>query len=205
MTLFDFGLTQSLLLLASLFLCPATTDLINQNVTNSNSTESIHQLSRLDGEEIGCTTAISIQIKPCVCKDVVRKGNTNKTSDVILQGVWLYCYNMNLGDDRISRILRAFLSSEVNRNFTRRIDLYGNQLTKIPEEISQFKRLQKLFIPTNKISSIGSRELGLNNCLTTGYKTSHSDDENDRPRLTKFINLESNQISDIESGAFEGN
>ena len=198
MTLFDFGLTQSLLLLVSLCLCLATTDLTNQNVTDSNSTESIHQLSRLDGEEIGCTTAISIQIKPCVCKDVVRKGN-------ILQGVWLYCTNTNLDDDRISRILTAFLSSEVNRNYTRRIDLDHNQLTKIPSEIYQFKQLQKVLISYNKIKSIGPRQLNLNTFSTTGLPSAfYGIQTPGTRRLTRFIYLNYNQISEITAGALEG-
>lgn len=102
----------------------------------------------------------------------------------ISKGVWLYCYSLNLTDDQASRILTSFLSSEVNRNFTRRIDLNNNQLTKIPKEVYQFKRLKKIFLDGNKIKSIGSRELYLNNFLS--------------------LNLNNNQINHIEEDAFEG-
>ena len=207
MTLFDFGLTQSLLLLASLFLCSVTTDLINQNVTDSNSTESIHQLSRLDGEEIGCTESISLRIKPCFCKDIARKYSKNKasTSDVNMQGVWLYCDNMNLEDDQMSRILTAFLSSEVNRNYTRRIDLDDNLLTKIPSEIYQFKQLQKVWMTNNKIKSIGPRQLNLNTFSTTGLPSAfYGNQTPGTRRLTRFIYLSYNQISEITAGALEG-
>ena len=141
-----------LLLLALLFMC-ARADLLLQQHRQDDDGRTIN--STRTPQINGCTLSISLQIKPCFCKEIVRKRNVNKTStisDVILQGTWIYCKFMDLGDDRISHILRTILSSELNRNFTRRIDLMvGNQLTKIPSEIYQFKRLQKVNLASNKI------------------------------------------------------
>ena len=141
----------------------------------------------------GCTRSISLQIKPCVCKEVVRKRNNETSSSNTLQGTWLYCENRNLNDDEMSGILKKFLSSDMNRNWTRVIDLSHNQLTKMPEEIYQFKRLNKLSLVSNAITSISSR------------KVLNHDTGNPHQLLYTFISLNFNQLSHIEAGAFEGN
>lgn len=155
-----------------------------------------HQwLERNEAQEqkIGCTLSISLQIKPCVCKEVVRKRNDS----IILQGTWLSCLRMSLDDDQISRILTVFLSSEKNRNFTRRIDLDRNKLTKIPDEVYQFRRLERIALSANKITSISSR----------GYfKSSDSFDSDVQQQQTKrlSITMNFNGLNNIEAGAFDG-
>ena len=128
-------------------------------------------------------------------------------SDVILQGVWLHCVNMRLNDNRISRILRDFLSSEMKRNFTRRIDLRNNQLTKIPEKIYQFKRLQHIMLTRNNIKAIGNRQLNLKGYSTTVLLPSSFPlyNKQTQRRLTRFVSLNNNQITEIKADAFEGN
>lgn len=128
----------------------------------------------------GCNRTISLLIKPCVCKDIVRQRPSQRTIHHAAAasgeerhyqyqstGTWLNCQSQNLDDDRMSRILNIFLSSELNRNLTRRIYLPFNRLTQIPKEISLFRRLQKINFNQhhNKIVSIkttysDSRRLG---------------------------------------------
>ena len=93
----------------------------------------------------------------------------------------------------MSGILKKFLSSDMNRNWTRVIDLSHNQLTKMPEEIYQFKRLNKISLVSNAITSISSR------------KVLNHDTGNPHQLLYTFISLNFNQLSHIEAGAFEGN
>jgi Leucine-rich repeat (LRR) protein len=89
----------------------------------------------------------------------------------------------------MSRILNIFLSSELNRNLTRRIYLPFNRLTQIPKEISLFRRLQKINLNHNKIVSI---------------QTAYSDSSSDvTPRLIR-LDFRSNRLNYIEAGAFLG-
>ena len=92
------------------------------------------------------------------------------------------------GDSHTSRILNTFLSIEVNRNLSHVISLAENQLTKIAIEIYQFKWLQR--IDLNKITSIASSRIFGNYYSST-------------KRLIR-LKLNDNQISHIETGAFDG-
>jgi len=151
-------------------------------------------------EEFGCTQSIRWMINPCVCKDMLirRSKKENSTSEVVFLGTWLLCIGLNLDDQQVSRILSAFLSSEVNQNMTRRINLQVNQLTKIPREISRFKRLQKALFNGNKITSLSREDF---NFLPT---SSSSFVENDRnPRLYRYIDISNNPLHTIEPGTFD--
>ena len=99
---------------------------------------------------------------------------------------------MNLDDDRMSRILNSFLSSELNGNLTRRIDLGYNQLTKIPNEIYRFERLQRFALTGNRIASIGSLLLKSASSSIIGTN-----------RMIKLISLNLNELSEISIGSLE--
>ena len=107
----------------------------------------------------------------------------------------LECQNLNLDDQQISRILKVFLSSDTNRLLTSVIELRVNQLTKVPSEISQFKRLQKVSLAFNKITSLNSGEL-------FDYSSADSVDGGNRRSIQ--VDLAFNQLNYIESGAIEG-
>ena len=146
---------------------------------------------------------ISRSIKPCICLEIPKIGNkefnSTHTDDTdLIWGIWLNCEEVNLDDVKMSRILKAFLSSEVNREFTRRIDLDRNQLTEISSEISQFKRLQMVYFYYNAITSIKSGDIFNNSTSTDLASTSSS--------ATRLIRLwlNNNAINHIEAGAFQG-
>ena len=146
---------------------------------------------------------ISRSIKPCICLEIPKIGNkkfnSTHTDDTdIIWGIWLNCEDLNLDDAKMSRILNVFLSSDLNREFTRRIDLDSNQLTKIPSELSQFKRLQMVYFYYNAITSIKSGDIFNNSTSTDLASTSSS--------ATRLIRLwlNNNAINHIEAGAFQG-
>ena len=146
---------------------------------------------------------ISRSIKPCICLEIPKIGNkefnSTHTNDTdLIWGIWLNCEDLNLDDAKMSRILNVFLSSDLNREFTRRIDLDSNQLTKIPSELSQFKRLQMVYFYYNAITSIKSGDIFNNSTSTDLASTSSS--------ATRLIRLwlNNNAINHIEAGAFQG-
>lgn len=150
---------------------------ITKDLQNISNDESEHQL-----EKSGCTPSISQQIQPCFCKEFFSSKNS---TDVVIKGTWLYCTGLNLDDERMSSIFNKFLASEINRNYTRRIDMGYNELTKIPDEICQFNRLDEVIAIGNKITSI------------TPCKFQNSTS----PRR---LVISYNRIKSIDPGAFEG-
>ena len=84
----------------------------------------------------------------------------------------------------------------------------NNQLTKIPEEIYQFKRLQNIMLTRNNIKATGNRQLDLNGYSTTVLPPSSLFplyNKQTQHRQTRFVSLNKNQITEIKAGAFEGN
>ena len=104
----------------------------------------------------------------------------------------LSCDDKKLDDIQVSQILKSFLSYEMAIDFTRIIDLRGNELTEIPREIYHFKRLAKIRMSDNKITSIPSERL-FNYSLPSASST----------RLVR-LQFWNNQINHIEAGAFKG-
>ena len=148
-------------------------------------------------QEMKCDRNISLLIEPCFCKYIVRiKPATGSDVDHIrLQSIWLNCDDRTLNDDRISYILNIFVSDEINRNFTRRIDLRNIPLTKIPSEIYRFRRLNKILILNTNITSIPRSDVGIFNNATASTAIT---------RLIR-LNLRRNKINQIDAGVFEGN
>ena len=158
-------------------------------------------LSDAAGIRSGCNRTISLLIKPCICKDIIKQrpkrrhssaGGDGERHQYKSAGTWLNCQSQDLDDERMSRILTIFLSSEMNRNFTQRIYLPFNRLTHIPKEISLFRRLQKVNFYNNRITSI---------------RSAYSDSSSSSASTSRLIRLDfrSNRLSHIEAGAFQGN
>jgi len=160
-------------------------------------------LSDAAGIRSGCNRTISLLIKPCICKDIIKQRHTPRHSSAggdgdgerhqyKSAGTWLNCQSQDLDDDRMSRILTIFLSSEMNRNLRQRIYLPFNRLTQIFKEISLFRRLQKVNLYNNRITSI---------------RSAYIDSSSSSASTSRLIRLDfrSNRLSHIEAGAFQGN
>jgi hypothetical protein len=97
----------------------------------------------------------------------------------------LHCSNKNLSDSKVNEILTAFTSNPLVSPINQLI-LYGNQLTRVPENITQFRYLTFVNINNNNIPSV---ELAAFNFYT---------------EKLNLIDLSDNQITNIESNAFQG-
>ena len=122
------------------------------------------------GQSTVCPPAASIS--PCVCRD--------NGDDVT---VFLNCYNQDLDDAKVSQILQTFLTGGVSP--LGRLDLFYNQMTKVPVEIPQFPQLDLVYLYQNKIDSVKSGAFNFAKSL-------------------RRLDLFNNQITTIESGAFQG-
>jgi Leucine-rich repeat (LRR) protein len=149
--------------------------MINQGAPNSQSGSS-------------CNQSIALLIKPCLCLEIDYSLRGEEAS-AALWGIWFNCDGQQLNDDQMSHRLNLFLSSDNNiRDMTRVVDLSNNLLTRIPIEMNQFRRLEKVVLSDNKITSIPSGE------ILGNYST--------RRLIRLFLN--NNKISDIGLGVFAG-
>jgi Leucine-rich repeat (LRR) protein len=128
------------------------------------------------------------EYSPCRCEQVRNTGAINDSSTLRLG-----CDNKTLGDNRISQILKVFLlNSTVNTRSPadgsqlKSVHLEYAQLNHIPDELTQFNRLEKVYLSGNKIRSIASGVFNFKAPL-------------------KRLDLSWNGLSRIEPGAFQGN
>ena len=152
----------------------------------TNQSSSIEQVYK-KYPEIECDKSIRSLIKPCDCKYIVsRLGATNGTVKTIA----FFCIGKSLDDIQASSILKIFLTSDLNRNRTRIVDLKNNRLTKVPIEIAQFKRLEQVKLVANQITSLES------GWISMGSSTNN--------KKLVLLDLSQNLLNRIEAGAFEG-
>ena len=130
-----------------------------------------------------CVTALEVVcplaavIEPCRCESLQYWNEEDK--------ILLNCNGLNLGDEKISRILDQFISTPGLSPFTELL-LTNNNLTRIPEQIRHFNQLSGLRLDSNQIRSI---KKGSFNSI-------------DRP-LSR-LSMKNNMINCIEPGAFSG-
>lgn len=116
-----------------------------------------------------------ITIAPCTCN--LNDGTYGRT-------VELHCFNMKLGDSKISEILATF-NSTPNVPPLSKLDLSLNSLTRVPKEILLFSSLAYVFLYANKIRTVHSGAFKFSSRL-------------------REISLANNQLTNIEPEAFEG-
>ena len=114
---------------------------------------------------------------PCICMEGEPKDGT----------LSLLCRNRNLNDTQISRILDAFLASSISPLGS--IFLEGNRLTRVPSQLNKFPRLSWIDLKANRIQTI--HKGAFNFTVQPGISGCQ-------------IGLESNNLSHIEQGAFDG-
>ena len=127
---------------------------------------------------MGCVSVLNkpnpIDIAPCVCLD------GNGTDRLTL---YLDCNNKNLDDTKLSLILNYFLAPGISPLGA--LILSQNQLTKIPDQIKQFDKLNYVDLDQNKMQSVASGAITFT-------------------KLQNSISLGFNQLSTISPGAFQG-
>ena len=114
-------------------------------------------------------------ISPCKCNNIGESYGC----------LTLDCADQKLGDERISQILNYFLPAEEKLS---EIILCNNNLSKIPDEIRQFNYFSRVDLRFNQIRKIGSGAFKFPDKVNKSVK----------------LYLSSNQINEIESGAFQG-
>ena len=97
----------------------------------------------------------------------------------------LDCSNRNLNDSKVNDILNAFISNPLVSPLNQLL-LYGNQLTRVPQQIPQFRWLTFVNINNNQIPTV---ELAAFNFHT---------------EKLNLIDLSDNQITNIKPNAFQG-
>ena len=97
----------------------------------------------------------------------------------------LDCSNRNLNDSKVNDILNAFISNPLVSPLNQLL-LYGNQLTRVPQQIPQFHWLTFVNINNNQIPTV---ELAAFNFHT---------------KKLNLIDLSDNQITNIKPNAFQG-
>ena len=97
----------------------------------------------------------------------------------------LDCSNRNLNDSNLNEILNAFTSNPLVSPINRLV-LYSNQLTRVPEQITQLRWLTFVNLNANQIPSV---KLAAFNFTT---------------EKLNIIDLSENDISNIKPAAFQG-
>ena len=114
---------------------------------------SVAQEQEQELHERVCSISLNLLIKPCFCIEIGgnrrRFNDTGMKEESLLWGNWLNCDWTDLNDNKMSGISNAFLSIDANRELTRAISLEDTGLTKVPDEIYQFKRLQNIYLSSN--------------------------------------------------------
>ena len=121
------------------------------------------------------------QYWPCRCENIDQQEYKDNTTFTVVSAARLNCDLKNLGDDKVSRILKVFLA---NGSLLRTAQLERNRLTRIPDELFMFDQLENVYLSGNRIQSI--HRGGLNFSST----------------LQRLV-LNSNSLNHIESGAFQ--
>ena len=103
-------------------------------------------------------------------------------------GIYLLCFNRNLTDSKVSAILDAFLTTP-GVSPVDYLDLSGNLLTRVPNQIKSFTHLGVVHLKKNAITSIESGDFDFQSTVNP---------------LQNLI-LENNQITTIAPGAFKSN
>ena len=122
----------------------------------------------------------SQEYSSCRCEQV--HTGVNETALITLR---LGCDNETLGDKRISQILKVFLNSNTSSPGSQltSVHLEYAQLNHIPDELTQFNSLEKVYLSGNNIRSIDSGVFNFRSTL-------------------KRLDLSWNGLSRIEPGAF---
>ena len=110
---------------------------------------------------------------PCSC--------TEESSGAI----YVNCNNRNMTDSMASSVLQAFLNT-IGISPVFYLDFAYNQLTKVPDEVRLFDKIQNVNLHWNKIQSIPSN----------AFLFSKS--------FRNHLTLQNNQIRAIRAGAFQG-
>ena len=117
------------------------------------------------------------KLEPCKCH-VFGSGDKKEGT------LWFDCIELNLGDEKISQVLDAFISTP-GVSPLRELYLYKNNLTRIPDQVRHFTELDHVFLESNEIKTI---EKGSLNFTRTLY----------------LFTLNDNKMITIEPGAFSG-
>ena len=117
----------------------------------------------------------STDILPCICKD----------SSYVAGFIELNCAGREINDLRASQILDVFLSSTEATNLLGSAYFFNNKLTRVPNQIKFFPRLVNVTLNYNSIASLESETFNFSSTVN-------------------YLGLDSNQISSIEPGAFQG-
>ena len=113
-------------------------------------------------------------IAPCNCND----GGDSKS-------VELECFGHDLTDAQMSSILETYISTPGVSPLAY-LMLRANQLTKIPSQVAQLGQLDRIELNYNKITTVTAGSFILNSSPL------------------KWIYLDNNLISEVQSGAFQG-
>ena len=116
-------------------------------------------------------------IRPCRCIKIdPEQGNDSLAR--------LDCYEKDLNDSTASAILEAYLST---RHVTplKYLDLQKNGLTHVPSQLKSFPRLDTVYMYDNAIRTIRYGDFNFTATLN-------------------HLSLDSNQLTTIEPGAFQG-
>ena len=119
---------------------------------------------------------------PCKCEPEVFFSNGTL--------IELNCRDKNLNDSRISEILDSFLSAPEVTSLVI-LNLGSNQLTRVPDQVRRFDRLESIYLEKNIINIVHS------GAFVFPVESSN------QQRVE--IRLNQNEISQVEPGAFQGN
>ena len=118
------------------------------------------------------------KLEPCKCH-VFDRGDTKKGGTL-----WFDCTELYLGDEKISQVLDAFISTP-GVSPLRELYLYKNNLTRIPDQVRHFTELDRVDLGSNEIKTIEKGSLNFT-------------------RTLGLFTLNDNKMITIESGAFDG-
>lgn len=111
-------------------------------------------------------------VSPCTCHICQSDGDHD---------LWLDCDSQRLDDVNASRILSAFIGSQL-----REIFFFNNSLTRVPNEIRLFNSLDSLTLGNNPIQSLEPGSFNLTRKLI-------------------YLGMDHNSINRIQPGAFKSN
>ena len=117
------------------------------------------------------------KLEPCKC-NAFDRGDKDEGF------LWFNCDELYLGDEKMSQVLDAFISTS-GVSPLRELHLFRNNLTRIPDQIRHFTELNRVILNSNEIQSIKNGSFHFT------------------PTLDIFT-LRSNKITTIEPGAFDG-
>ena len=95
----------------------------------------------------------------------------------------LVCQNAGLDDDQVSAILEAFLDPDIGS--LSGVDFYNNTLTKVPDQVQQFRLLKDIYLSSNQIRVISVDAFNFEATLEVLY-------------------MSDNPLTSIEPEAFQG-